>query len=413
MALEFRRGGRKVSQRDFLKGLEEELIDTALESYAEELHGKAASVVDPETGKHAAVFVRRVGRESLTIFTSGSSGFARALEQRLGLNRGEVHSVNEPAARERLVYLAHATEDKGLAKPLAEGLVERGIPVWYDNWEIGYGDNLRRKMEQGLGDCTHFVVLLTETSIGKPWVNEEIDAGLMSAVEGTAKFIGLRHQLPLASVSPFLRTRLTPDYVPGPEGLDALASEIYGVSRRPPLGEKPRYVQTHDPGSTWSTAARVVAEYFVRNSDHGQSMDPQADYAVIQEATGLPQVDVRIGVLDLVGAGLLERQDYMGGDTSIWPKADLFVTFDKQFMSWDPEQDARDLAVRLLNLDTDYVDCAEVAASLDWPVRRFNPAIAYLVSARIVSSHEHLGGGEFWPPAVSVGDELLRFVRSL
>lgn len=413
MALEFRRGGRKVSQRDFLKGLEEELIDTALESYAEELHGKAASVVDPETGKHAAVFVRRVGRESLTIFTSGSSSFARALEQRLGLNRGEVHSVNEPAARERLVYLAHATEDKDLAKPLADGLVERGIPVWYDNWEIGYGDSLRRKMEQGLGDCTHFVVLLTETSIGKPWVNEEIDAGLMSAVEGTAKFIGLRHQLPLASVSPFLRTRLTPDYVPGPESLDALASEIYGVSKRPPLGEKPRYVQTHESGSTWSTAARVVAEYFVRNSEHGQSMDPQADYAVIQEATGLPQVDVRIGVLDLVGAGLLERQEYMGGDASIWPKSDLFVTFDKQFMSWDPEQDARDLAVRLLNLDTDYVDCAEVAASLDWPARRFNAAIAYLVSARIVSSHEYLGGGEFWPPAVSVGDELLRFVRSL
>jgi hypothetical protein len=402
-----------VSQRDFLKGLEEELIDEALESYAAELHGKAASVVDPETGKHAAVFVRRVGREGLTIFTSGSSDFARALELRLGLTKGEVHNVNEPAARERLVYLAHATEDKGLAKPLAEGLIERGIPVWYDTWEIGYGDSLRRKMEQGLGDCSHFVVLLTETSIGKPWVNEEIDAGLMSAVEGTAKFIGLRHRLPLASVSPFLRTRLTPDYVPGPAGLEALAAEIYGVSRRPPLGEKPRYVQAHEPGSSWSTAARVVAEYFVRNSEHGQSMDPQADYAVIQEATGLPTVDVRIGVLDLVGAGLLERQDYMGGDASIWPKADLFVTFDKEFMSWDPEQDARDLAVRLLNLDTDYVDCAEVAVSLNWPARRLNPAIAYLVSARIVSSHEYLGGGEFWPPAVSVGDELLRFVRSL
>jgi hypothetical protein len=413
VALEFRRGGRKVSQKDFFKGLGEELIDNALESYADELHGRAASVVDPETGKHAAVFVRRVGRETLTIHTSGSPGFARALEERLGLNKGEVHGVNEPVTRERLVYLAHATEDKRLAKPLAEGLVQRGIPVWYDNWEIGYGDSLRRKMEQGLGDCTHFVVLLTATSIKKPWVNEEIDAGLMSAVEGTAKFIGLRHDLPLASVSPFLRTRLTPEYDPGPDGLDALAAEIYGVSKRPPLGEKPRYVQSHEAGSTWSTAARVVAEYFVRNTEHAQSMDPQADYQRIEDATGLPRVDVRIGVLDLVGAGLLEKQEYMGGESAIWPKADLFVTFDKQFMDWDPEQDARDLAVRLLNLGTDYVDCAEVAASLGWPARRFNPAIAYLVSARIVSSHEYMGGDAFWPPAVSVGDELLRFVRSL
>lgn len=413
MELEFRRGGRKVSQNDFFRGLGDELIDDALEAYVADLHGKAASVVDPETGKHATVFVRRVGRQSITIHTSGSPGFARALEERLGLNRGEVHHVNEPASRDRLVYLAHATEDKHLAKPLAEGLFERGIRVWYDNWEIGYGDSLRQKMEQGLGDCTHFVILLTEASIKKPWVNEEIDAGLMSAVEGRAKFIGLRHQLPLMSVSPFLRTRLTPDYVPGPEGLDALTADIYGVSKRPRLGEKPRYVQEHELGSTWSTAARVVAEYFVRNSAHALPQEPETDYQTIEEATGLPHVDVRIGVLDLVGAGLLEKRDFLGGESTISPKSDLFFTFDKQFLEWDPEHDARDLAVRLLNLGTDGAECAAVAASLDWPARRFNPAVAYLVSARVVSSHEYFDNGEFWPPEVTMGDELLRFVRSL
>ena len=36
--------------------------------------------------------------------------------------------------------------------------MQRGIDVWYDNWEIGYGDSLRRKMEEGLSECTHFVV---------------------------------------------------------------------------------------------------------------------------------------------------------------------------------------------------------------------------------------------------------------
>src|SRR3546814_15951887 len=96
--------------------------------------------------------------------------------------------MNEPTSHVRRVYLAHASEDKALARPLAEGLMARGIDVWYDNWEIGFGDSLRRKMEEGLGDCTHFVVLLTATSIGKAWVNEEIYAGLMKAVAGNAKF---------------------------------------------------------------------------------------------------------------------------------------------------------------------------------------------------------------------------------
>lgn len=127
----------------------------------------------------------------------------------------------------------------------------------------------------------------------------------------------------------------------------------------------------------------------------------------------MPRVDVRIGVLDLAGAGLIEKQDYLGGESVLWPKADLFVTFDKMFMDWDPDHDARDLAVRILNLETDQIDCEAVAASLGWPARRFNPAIGYLVSARVVTSHEYMDGGDFWPPAVGVGDELLRFVRSL
>lgn len=405
---------RKTSYSDFFAGLGNELLEKAIDAYAEELHGKAASVVDPETGKRAVVFVRKIRKDKLVLYTNGSSAFARALEERLGLSSGEVKGMHEPVIRERLVYLAHATEDKHVAKPLAEGLVERGIPVWLDSWEIGYGDSLRRKMEQGLGECTHFIVLLTKKSVTKPWVNEEIDAGLMSAVEGKAKFIALRHDLSLDSVSAFMRTRLTPEYVEGSEGLDTLAAQVYGISKRPPVGEKPRYVQTHEPGSTWSPAARIVAEYFVRNSITGQSRDPQADYETIADATGLPYIDVRIGVLDLLGAGLLEKKEYSDNISNIWPKEDLFVTFDKEFMEWDPEQDARDLAVRLFNLNAGhYIGCPEVASSLGWPARRFNPAVAYLILARIVSSHEHFCEGEYWPPAVGAGDELLRFVRNL
>jgi len=413
VALEFRHNGRKVSQDDFLKGITEGVIEKAMTSYAEELHGKAASVVDPETGKHAPVIVRRIGDERWSIHTSGSPAFARALEQRLGFNKGEVHGMNEPVNRERLAYLAHASENKSIAKPLAEGLMQRGVNVWYDNWEIGYGDSLRRKMEQGLGDCTHFIVLLTEASIKKPWVNEEIDAGLMSAVEGSAKFIGLRHDLPLSALSSFLRTRLTPEFQLSEDGISSLADEILGVSRKPLLGKKPRYVQSHKPGSTWSAAAFAVAEYFVRNTVSGRAMDPQTDYSEIQQKTSLSMTDVRIGVLDLIGSGLLEKSEYIGGESSIYPKMDLFVTFDADFMEWDPEKDGRDLAVYLLNLDVGQVGADEAGRELGWPPRRFNPAAAYLASVRAVKPYEAMGDGEYWPYLFMIGDELLRFVRSL
>lgn len=402
-----------MARTNLFDGFADELLEQVMSAFGDELHGKAASVVDPETGKHVPVFVRRVGTDGWAIHSGGSAAFARALEHRLGLNDGEVHTMSEPVKRERLVYLAHASEDKHLAEPLANGLMQRGIKVWYDNWEIGYGDSLRRKMEEGLGSCTHFIVLLTETSIQKSWVNEEIDAGLMGAVEGTAKFIGLRHELPLSKVSPFLKTRLTPEFKAGDEGTDAIAGEIFGLSKKPPLGVEPRYVERHRTGTAWSASARVVAEYFVRSSEHARTMDPQASYAEIQRETGLPMPDVRVGVLDLIGAGLLDKQEYFGGEGHIWPRPDLFVTFDAEFMDWDPERDARDLAVHLINLDADQADASDVGEALGWAPRRFNAAAAYLVTARVVKPIEYMSDDSFWPCGFLMEDELLRFVKSL
>jgi hypothetical protein len=119
------------------------------------------------------------------------------------------------------------------------------------------------------------------------------------------------------------------------------------------------------------------------------------------------------GQINLVGAGLLEKQDYLGGESHIWPKADLFATFDADFMEWNPENDARDLAVHLLNLDSDQADASEVGGALCWEPRRFNAAAAYLVTARVVEPIEHMGGDAYWPCGFLMGDELLRFVRSL
>ncbi len=412
MALEFTRGGRKVSQQDFMRGLEQDVMDQAMSAYADELHGKASSVVDPETGKHATVIVRQHERRGWTILTSGSTAFAKALEVRLGISLGEVHRMDDPINRKRLVYLAHATEDKAIVKPIAEGLMKRGIEVWYDNWEISAGDSLRRKMEAGLEECTHFVVLLTSKSVQKAWVNEEIDVGFTKAVEGSARFIGLRHELPIQDLSPFMQTRLVPELTLGDDGIEELAGTIFGVSKKPPLGDKPQYIQEREAGSTWSMSATVVAEYFVRSSEHAQSMEPMVSYEQIRDATGLSMVDVRIGLLDLSGAGLIDKREMINSGAEVWPKEDLFYTFDAQFMDWDPEKDASKLAAYLLNLDQDYATSADAASGLGWEARRFNPAASYLVAARVIEPIRESFNSDFVHGAFTLGDELLRFVRS-
>tara|TARA_R110002073_G_scaffold112209_2_gene248845 strand:+ start:1148 stop:1564 length:417 start_codon:yes stop_codon:yes gene_type:complete len=135
-------------------------------------------------------------------------------------------------------------------------------------------------------------------------------------------------------------------------------------------------------------------------------------YEGIQDGTGLPMPDVRIGVLDLVGAGLLEKSETMSS-SRISPLPDLFVTFDAVFMDWSPEVDARELANYLHNLEVNSTNLKDVDSALNWGPRRLNAAAAFLISARIVGETKLMGSGKYWPTRLNLGDELLRYVKSL
>ena len=76
-----------------------------------------------------------------------------------------------------VAFFCHASEADDFARPIATALMDAGINTFFDEWSIGMGDSIRQRIDQGLLDCTHFVVLLTEISITKDWVNTEIDAG--------------------------------------------------------------------------------------------------------------------------------------------------------------------------------------------------------------------------------------------
>ena len=193
MKLTFTHNGRKMSMERMFEAMQRDAINKGMQAYEEKVRGVASSIVDPDTGKHGDVSVRRTGDTTMVLRTSGSAAFAAELEQRLALKKGAVLVDKVDPEKQPLVYLAHGSEDKEtIVRPLAQRLLEKGIDVWFDNWEIRAGDSLRQKMEEGLGNCTHFVVLLTPTSMTKPWVNAEIDAAFVRRVAGVSKLIALR-----------------------------------------------------------------------------------------------------------------------------------------------------------------------------------------------------------------------------
>jgi hypothetical protein len=309
------------------------------------------------------------------------------------------------------VYLAHASEDHDtFAKPLAERLIASGIDVWLDEWEIRAGDSLRRKMEEGLENCTHFIVLLTPVSLRKPWVQTEIDAGFIRAVGGESCFIGIRAGVGVDDLSPLLRTLRSPEVrLDEPDEVDALIADIYGVSRKPERGARPRYIETIPEGlKGWSPAAVAVAEYLVRNSTHGIEFDPQVTVAHVAQATSLPEEDVRLGVLDLADSGLVKAIS----SESFWPATGLFVEFDRHFLNFDSERDAITIANWLINQQIDDISIAELAPYFaEWPPRRLNSALSYLDDAKLVHPLKALDSAPWMMMALHVTDHTRRFVR--
>jgi hypothetical protein len=80
------------------------------------------------------------------------------------------------------IFISHASEDK---EPFLRAFAtKRGVDAWVDEWEIYPGDSLVQKIfEEGLMDAEAVIIVLSEHSVDKPWVREELDASIIKKVE--------------------------------------------------------------------------------------------------------------------------------------------------------------------------------------------------------------------------------------
>jgi hypothetical protein len=77
------------------------------------------------------------------------------------------------------VFLSHAHADKdGCVRPFAKELDKRGISYWLDEAEIGWGDKIGARINDGLRDSRFVIVFLTENFFGRSWTETELSAAL-------------------------------------------------------------------------------------------------------------------------------------------------------------------------------------------------------------------------------------------
>jgi len=386
--IKFEFDGKPFNPQNFT----ETLLKAAMESVAEEIHQKVCAIRHPDTGEFPTVIVSGTSLEDMSLRIEGSPELLELVNERLGVTTDNDHEIETEAAVIKSlpkVFLSYAWEDKELASKIAHTLQAKGIDTWWDEWCMSAGDSLRQKIDEGLSDCTHFVVLLTPVALTKPWVNQEMDAGLMLKLKSRAKFIPLRSELQVDQLPPLLQGMVSP-YITGPDyDISQLVADIHEVTKKPALGVAPKPItESMEASIRYSAAANAVAKVFVQKSTHARKFDPWLELNELGEETGLSADDIYDAIHELSGM-VTEHHD------SFHAEDELFATFDRYWMPWDPAQDALKLATDMLNIEYFPTEPESIGEKYGWNPRRLNPALAYLVNRKIVNDCKALDGS-FW-----------------
>ena len=59
------------------------------------------------------------------------------------------------------VFLSHSAKDKPVVRELAQRLKADGLRVWFDEWEIRPGDQISRRIEDGLEKSRTLVLCMS------------------------------------------------------------------------------------------------------------------------------------------------------------------------------------------------------------------------------------------------------------
>lgn len=94
------------------------------------------------------------------------------------------------------VFISHASEDKtAVVRPLAEALRQRGVDVWFDEFELRIGDSLRRKIDAGLARSRFGIVVLSRSFFAKGWPQYELDGIISRSVSGEQTVLPIWHEI--------------------------------------------------------------------------------------------------------------------------------------------------------------------------------------------------------------------------
>jgi hypothetical protein len=173
-----------------------------------------------------------------------------------------------------LVFMSHASEDKErFVLGFARRLRQQGVNIWLDRWEMYPGDSLVDKIfNEGVKGAAAIIIVLSQHSVTKPWVKEELDSAIVRRVSSGCKLIPVvldDCEIPEAlKATVWEKIENLEDYG---SSLSRVVGAIFGCRERPELGTPPPYTSLEIKGiaGLTKTDALVLREFARRVLERG------------------------------------------------------------------------------------------------------------------------------------------------
>ena len=158
------------------------------------------------------------------------------------------------------IFISHAWEDKeAVARPLAEGLREVGLAVWYDEFALRLGDSLRRSINRGLNESRYGLVILSPAFFRGEWPQTELDGLAARELQGGKVVLPVWHNVTHDDVLQFSAPLADKLAASTRHGLDFVIQQVLAVAQ-PHTGAAPP-ADLAPPQAEDESLAQAVAEY--------------------------------------------------------------------------------------------------------------------------------------------------------
>lgn len=124
-------------------------------------------------------------------------------------------------------FISHVSEDKEeVARPLADRLNARGLMVWYVDYSLKLGSNLRESIDYGLAHSRLGIVVVSSHFLEKLWPQQQLDDLANREANGKKLIFPVWHKVGFQKVleySPVLAERVA---ISTDKGLDYVVQSM-------------------------------------------------------------------------------------------------------------------------------------------------------------------------------------------